>query len=72
MLQVSVRREAKSVGMASLRRAAWSRNREESLVEQRRHIAAELNRISDLESFATQLAKPLPLQSQGRPLFIIR
>lgn len=68
--QVSVRREAKSVGRSALKRAAWFRNRQESLLVQRRTLANELMNVIDVEAFAGTLAKPLPQLSAGKSCWI--
>lgn len=63
--QVTAREQARPIGMLVLRKAAWDRQREESLAQQRRRLAQELPNISDVESAASAFAKPLPIHSAG-------
>jgi hypothetical protein len=51
--------------MLALRKAAWERQREESLLEQRWKLAAALATITDPELVASQMAKPLSTRFAG-------
>lgn len=51
--------------MLAFRKAAWERQREESLLQARRKLAAELSSISDPEHAAIHLAKPLSTRFAG-------
>lgn len=51
--------------MLAFRKAAWERQREESLLQMRKKLASELSNISDPEQAAIQLAKPLPTRFAG-------
>ena len=62
---MTARSEAKAVGLLAFRKAAWERQREESLLQSRRRLAAELVNISDPEQAAVQLAKPLSTRFAG-------
>ncbi len=53
--------------MLALRKAAWERQREESLMQQRWKLAAALPTVTDPEAAAAQLAKPLSTRFAGPP-----
>ena len=58
-MQVTSRGQAREVGMLALRKAAWERQREESLMQQRWKLAGALPTVTDPVAAAAQLAKPL-------------
>ena len=63
--QVTARSEARAVGMLAFRKAAWERQREESLLQSRRKLASELSSVTDPEQAAVLLAKPLSTRFAG-------
>lgn len=65
VVQVTARSEARAVGMLAFRKAAWERQREESLLQSRRKLAAELSSVTDPEQAAVLLAKPLSTRFAG-------
>lgn len=69
VVQVTARSEARSVGMLAFRKAAWERQREESLLQSRRKLAAELGSVTDPEQAAVLLAKPLSTRFAGQTAF---
>ena len=68
LAQVTARGGARTVGMLAFRKAAWERQREESLLQSRRKLAAELTNITDPQLAAIQLAKPLSTRFAGQLL----
>ena len=63
--QVTARSEARAVGMLAFRKAAWERQREESMLQSRRKLASELSSMTDPEQAAVLLAKPLSTRFAG-------
>jgi len=53
--------------MLALRKAAWERQRGESLLKQRWMLAAALATVTDPEAAAAQMAKPLSTRFAGTP-----
>ena len=62
--QVNARSEARPAGLAVLKKAAWDRQRQASLLQQRRRLAANLETCTGPEA-AAALATPLSLRSAG-------
>lgn len=64
-VQVSAREQAREIGLLALRKAAWSRQRDETLLAQRRRLAAELSNVQSPETAAAEYARPLSARSAG-------
>lgn len=63
--QVSVRAEARSIGLRAVRRAAVERQREDMLAKERKALAASLPTMSDVRPAAIAVSRSLSPATAG-------